>query len=128
MGDRGGIPTGLAKPLAVTVTLSAMIGLSPPAWADEASDVRAGQELAERACSPCHVVAPQAVEGRLSGSAAPSFAEIAKAGKAALESLGAFLRSTHNSVSHPGAMPSPELTEKQIRLISAYMATLRQAK
>jgi cytochrome c2 len=39
------------------VTIAVTIGMCPDAWADEASDIRAGQELASKVCSPCHVVA-----------------------------------------------------------------------
>jgi mono/diheme cytochrome c family protein len=89
------------------------------AWAEDAKDVRAGEDLASKICSPCHVVI------KPSG---PSFAEIAKGSHASSESLRTFLRTTQNSVSHPGAMPNLDLTAEQIRLISEYLASLREAK
>ena len=46
------------------VTIAPTIGMCPAAWADEISDIRAGQELASKVCSPCHVVAER--PGRLS--------------------------------------------------------------
>lgn len=119
MRNRAEISARRASSLGAIVAVGAAIGVSAWARADEASDIRAGQELAARVCSPCHVIAP---------SAGPSFAEIANGDKAAPESLRAFLRSVHISMSHPGAMPNPELTEQQIRQISAYIATLRTAK
>lgn len=86
------------------------------ASADESADARAGQELAIKACSPCHVV---------SAPTGPSFADIAKGQHAEPEALRDFMRSTHSDVSHPGAMPTPELTDGQIEEIAAYLATLR---
>ena len=101
------------------VTIAQTIGMCPDSWADEASDIRAGQELASKVCSPCHVVAERP---------GPTFAEIAKGGRAAPDTLLAFLRSTHSNVSHPGGMPNPELTERQIEQISAYLESLRAMK
>jgi mono/diheme cytochrome c family protein len=100
-------------------TIVATFGLSARAWADEASEARAGQELAAKICSPCHVV------GETPG---PPFAEIAKGERAAPEALRDFLHATHSNMSHPGAMPNPELTDAQIEEIAAYLATLRAAK
>jgi cyclohexanecarboxyl-CoA dehydrogenase len=34
----------------------------------------------------------------------------------------------HSDISHPSTMPTPELTEKQIDEIAAYIASLRRAK
>ncbi len=67
----------------------------------------------------CHAV---------SETVGPSFAKIAKGPHATPDSLRDFLRSTHSDVSHPSAMPSPELTEQQIDDIAAYIASLRPAK
>jgi mono/diheme cytochrome c family protein len=80
----------------------ATFGLDARAWADEASEARAGQELAAKVCSPCHVVAE---------TPGPPFAEIAKGERGAPEALRDFLHATHSNMSHPGAMPNPELTD-----------------
>jgi mono/diheme cytochrome c family protein len=105
----------------------AVIGPCGWASADEADDVRAGKELAARACAPCHAMPSAAAEGQSPGPPRRSFQEIARSDKAAPDSLWSFLKTTHNSISHPGNMPSPELTEQQIRLIYAYIASLRAA-
>ena len=89
------------------------------AGAEDAKDVRAGQELALRVCSPCHIVAQPS---------GPTFAEIAKGSHASLEALRTFLRTSHSSVSHPATMPHLDLTAEQIRLISDDLASLREAK
>ena len=76
-------------------------------------------ELAEKICSRCHVVSEKA------GS---SFPDIAKGDHATPAALRDFLRTTHNDVSHPGAMPTQELTEQEIDELAAYIASLRPAK
>ncbi len=96
--------------------IAATVGLCANGVADEASDARAGLELAKSVCSPCHVVS-QAV--------GPPFAEIAKGPRAAPEALRDFVHSTGSDVSHPSAMPNPSLTDRQIDEITAYLATLR---
>jgi hypothetical protein len=40
--------------LRALVTIGLTIGMCPDVWADEASDIRSGQELASKVCSPCH--------------------------------------------------------------------------
>jgi mono/diheme cytochrome c family protein len=102
-----------------TFAIAAALGMGAAAWADEASDIREGQDLAAKVCSPCHAVA--APPGL-------SFAEIAKGTHAAPDALRALLTSTQSDVSHPYAMPNPELTERQIDEISAYLGSLRGAK
>ena len=94
------------------------LGMGAAAWADDASDIRVGQDLAAKACSPCHAVA---------GLPGLSFAE-AKGTHAAPDALRALMTSTQSDVSHPYAMPNPELTERQIDEISAYLGSLRGAK
>jgi mono/diheme cytochrome c family protein len=96
-----------------------LIAASRGAGADEAGEVRAGQVLAIKACSPCHVV---------SEPVGPPFAEIAKGPRATPDSLRDFLRSTHADVSHPHEMPNPEVTERQIDDLAAYIESLRPAK
>ena len=87
--------------------------------AQEIKDVHAGYELASKICSPCHLVAP------LPG---PSFMEIAKGEYRSPASLESILRSTHSDVSHPGGMPRMDLSDEQIRKISAYIGSLREAR
>ena len=84
-----------------------------------AGEVKAGQALANELCARCHVV---------SEKAGPPFAEIAKGPHAAPGALRDFLRSAHADVSHPSAMPNPELTERQIDDLAAYIDSLVPAK
>ena len=105
--------------LRTSLAIAVSIGIYTSAFAGGASDISAGQKLAAKVCSPCHVVAERP---------GPSFAEIAKGGHADPEALLAFLRSTHSDVSHPGAMPNLELSDRQIEQISAYLRSLRAVK
>ena len=86
------------------------------AYADETSDAREGQALADKVCSPCHAVSDKA--GR-------PFSTIAKDAYTSPQALKSYLGSTHATISHPGAMPNPELTDRQIEEIAAYLASLR---
>jgi len=112
-------PRGRARFVGATLAVGAMISLCGVASADEASDARAGQDLAVKVCSPCHVVSQRI---------GPPFADIAKGPRATPEALRDFLHSTHADVSHPNAMPAPELTERQIDELAAYIASLRGTK
>jgi mono/diheme cytochrome c family protein len=99
--------------------IGAAIGPLAPARAENQNDARSGERLAQKLCSSCHLV------GRLPG---PSFADIARGDHASPDALRNFLHSTHSDVSHPGAMPNPELTDEQIRAIAAYLSTLQGSK
>ena len=103
----------------ICVSVGVSIGTCAAVWADEASDVRAGQELAEKTCSHCHVVSERP---------GPPFAEIANGDHFEPNPLLALLRSTHSDVSHPGGMPTSELSDHEIEQISAYLASLRGKK
>jgi mono/diheme cytochrome c family protein len=98
------------------------------ARADADADARAGEALAANVCAPCHALPAQAGGNQKSALPGRSFLEIANSDKAAPGALWEFLHTANNSVSHPGNMPSPMLNEDQIRLISAYIATLRASK
>jgi mono/diheme cytochrome c family protein len=101
--------------LAITLTSNPWVRSS----AQDLRDIHAGRELALKVCSPCHLVAP------LPG---PSFTDIAKGEYASATPLENFLRSTHSNVSHPGGMPRIDLSDEQIRAISAYIGSLREAR
>ena len=53
--------------------------------------------------------------------------DIAKSEYGSQAPLENFLRSTHSNVSHPGGMPNISLSGEQIRTISAYIGSLREA-
>jgi mono/diheme cytochrome c family protein len=105
--------------ISAILLVGAAIGPLAPVRADDQNDVRSGERLAQRLCSPCHLV------GQLPGL---SFGEIARGDHASPRALRNFLRSTHSDVSHPGGMPNPELSDAQIRSIAAYLNSLRGAK
>ena len=96
------------------------------AQSEEADAVRAGEKLAEKMCASCHAMTPRSPGA--APLAGPSFADISKGSKSAPEIFRPFLLSTHSTVSHPDAMPRPVLTEEEIRLIFAYLSSLRGEK
>ena len=96
------------------------------ASADEAADIRAGRDMAARLCAQRHDPSPQAEETPVGATARP-LRLIARSENLGPEALKVFLRSTSNSVSHPGVMPGPGLTEEQIRQMSAFLTSLRGA-
>jgi mono/diheme cytochrome c family protein len=105
--------------ISAILLVSAVVGPLATARADEQNDARSGEQLAQKLCSPCHLVK------QLSG---PSFQDIARGDHASRDALRNLMRSTHANVSHPGAMPNPDLSDDQIRLIAAYLNSLRGAK
>lgn len=125
MTQRYEISARRARLLVGFAVVGAIFGSLGLANADEASDARAGRDLARQACSPCHAVPSEAAEGQSPGLNARSFLEIARGSKAAPDKLWTFLKTAHNSVAHPGNMPRQELTDQQIRILYAYIATLR---
>jgi mono/diheme cytochrome c family protein len=83
-------------------------------------DAQAGQRLALRVCSACHIVAARQ-EMPLVAHNAPSFFAIAGRPGTTRQSLAAFLAHPHPL----GRMPFPELTPHQIADVSAYILSLR---
>lgn len=121
-----GMPTQFIALVEAVVMLASLTCVSALARAEDMAAILAGRELAAKKCSPCHAM-PEASEHSQTHSpaAAPSFLAIAAGAKATHEALRAFLQSTSANVSHPGAMPHPGLTEAQIDLVAAYVASLR---
>jgi mono/diheme cytochrome c family protein len=115
----GGHVRARALALSAVIAVVALTSFAGSASAGDARDIREGEALATKVCSPCHAASKRV---------GPTFAEIAKEPRWTPEALGDFLRTTHADVRHPNAMPSPELTERQIEEISAYLASLRGAK
>ncbi len=89
----------------------------------DAADARAGRELAQSKCAPCHSIDGG---GGAEAKRAPSLEEIARGPKGGGDPLRDFLRSTHTSVAHPGAMPNLSLSEEQMADLSAYLSALRK--
>ena len=94
-----------------------MTGSAPVAAQLGLADAKRGQDLSQRLCSGCHMVAP--------GSAAtanpdvPTFAAIAGRPDTSAERLAGRI-----IVPHP-AMPNTQLTVAEMRDIIAYILTLR---
>ncbi len=96
---------------------------APQVLAASADDVQAGAEFARRKCLMCHKVAGSPGSGT---QRAPSFEESANGPHGGESALRDFLKSTHSSVAHPGAMPHPSLTEEETREAIAYLQSLKK--
>jgi mono/diheme cytochrome c family protein len=114
-----------AQTLRSIIALAGIASACTLAQAEEAAAVRAGRQLAQEKCSPCHAVTRS--QGK-PDSAAPSFEEIAASPKMTPDALRAHLASTNSSVRHPGGMPAQSLTEDQIDQIFAYLSSLRAGR
>ena len=92
------------------------------------ANLRAGREVADKICAACHVVASDQKQAPVSKPPAPSFEQIARGPKGDDWTLRTFLASTHSSISHPDAMPNPQLSDDQIRDVTAYILSLREQR
>jgi mono/diheme cytochrome c family protein len=99
------------------------------AWSDttnRGADIVAGRQLALKFCASCHVVTADQREAPVMTPPTRSFEEIAQQPKTDAFFLQGFLSSTQSNVSHPAAMPNPQLTANQIRDLVAYILSLRE--
>jgi len=127
---RKGSFAAAASVLAASVLAALVLAASGAAAGEETGggDARAGRETAEKFCAPCHVVAPDQKQATVLKPPAAPLAEIARGPKGDEWTLRTFLASTHSSVSHPGAMPNPQLSAQQILDVTAYILSLRDVR
>ena len=114
MTRRTGIWSGASALKAAVLLAAALVAIGPV----RADEVKRGEALAQRLCSNCHVVYREV---------GPTFIDIAKGPHASPAALSDFLRSTHADIRHPDAMPTPELSQREIDALAAYIASLRPA-
>jgi hypothetical protein len=69
--------------------------------------VERGRAIANTICWACHVVGPDQEFSPILRESGPDFRAIAKKSDVSLQSLTAFLRSTHGLVGKPYRMPNP---------------------
>jgi len=99
------------------------------AWGQEgnsADDVRQGHQVAVTICAICHVAAADQPKPPIRRPPAPSFESIAQRKDINAESLRNFLATTHAGVDNPRGMPKPELADFQVKLVIAYLLSLRK--
>jgi mono/diheme cytochrome c family protein len=99
------------------VSMLAVLAAAPPAAAQENGDPAAGQQLAVRLCSACHIIGAE----RVGSDVAPPFPVIASDPDMTLTELHAWIGPAHPM------LPNLALTPKQIADINAYLDTLRGA-
>lgn len=86
-------------------------------------DVQAGRRLALLACTGCHVVAPdQRFKPLIIGP--PSFNEIANRPNASAAAVREYLASLP-VIPKTGQMANPDLTEEELRDVTAFIISLR---
>lgn len=89
--------------------------------------VEAGEELALRQCSFCHVVTSDPRYRPTLGQTIPSFQSIAEDSKNTTQSLRRFISTTHWDVhTMPMTMPGQMLKSDEIRNVSSYILSLRK--
>lgn len=113
--------------IATTWLLAFVIGTSS-AWAESVSDdVQNGRHLATLICATCHVAVPEQTNAPILRPPAPSLESIAKRNTTSIDSIRTFLITTHRDISNPDGMPNPELTDFQLRQVTAYILSLRNS-
>ena len=88
-----------------------------------------GEEIAQRVCSTCHVVAKDQKFPPLIEEPTPSFYDIAARPSTTAQSLRRFITTTHwDGKTYPLKMPDLELNAEQIGAVACYILNLRQHK
>lgn len=98
----------------LTIAVATLILAASPAYADDAADIKAGGNLAERWCSECHVVGPDAK----GGDAGPSFEEIAKRPGVYEQGIEVWLADPHPP------MDMLNLTAAETKVLTRYIFSL----
>ena len=86
------------------------------AWADDAEDIAAGADLAQRWCTGCHVIGPDA-EG---GDAGPTFESVANRPGVTEQGVMNWLAEPHPP------MPDLNLTASDARVLTSYIFSLSE--
>jgi mono/diheme cytochrome c family protein len=102
--------------VANTVWAQALINVS--------DDVQKGRHLAALVCSNCHVAEPDQSIDPILRPPAPSFESIARRTTTSADTIRTFLTATHRDMNNPDGMPNPELTDFQLRQVTAYLLSL----
>jgi len=109
--------------LGIFVAVSALSARAEDQTATD--DVKAGNALALRLCTPCHVVLPDQEMAPVLRPPATSFRTIANRPSTTEESLRHFLAETHSSMRNLKSMPNPKLNDDQIRQAVAFLLSLK---
>lgn len=92
-----------------------LTALAQPVFADEKSDIAAGEDLAKRWCAACHVVGPDDA----GGDAGPSFESVARRPGVDQQSIAGWLADPHPP------MDTLNLTAQDTRVLTRYIFSLR---
>jgi len=88
------------------------------AWgqAVTSDDVRTGHHLAAMVCDECHVAARDQALPPRRDPPAPSFESIAQRKDVSADTLGHFLKTTHEGLDYPKGMDNPNLADVQAKI------------
>jgi mono/diheme cytochrome c family protein len=105
----------IAFAISASLTLAAAVAGAQP----KSNSIAAGQQIATRWCSQCHLVGPEQMRA---SDAVPTFAAIANKPTTTAASLRAFLQAPHWA----SRMPDLHLTRAEIDDVTAYILSLRK--
>ena len=108
------------------VAFSVVAGSARSQEGNVSDDVQQGRRLAMLICSNCHIVARDQPFEPILRPPAPSFESIAQRSASNMESVQAFLATTHRDISNPKGMPDTRLLDGQIKQVAAYLLSLRK--
>jgi mono/diheme cytochrome c family protein len=92
---------------------------------ESAQQVERGRAIANNVCWACHEVAADQEFSPILREPGPDFRAIAKRPDVSMESLTAFLRSTHRMEGKSYGMPNPRLSDGMVREVVSYILSLR---
>ena len=105
--------------------LLALAGTASAQTAPQAKLLVEGHDLALALCSVCHIAASDQTGTPMLTNPGPPFRTIANRAGVTPLSLRNFLLTTHSSTTPPFTMPNPQLSDRQIDAVVAYILSLR---
>lgn len=92
----------------------------------DAASIGRGRSTADTVCWACHVVGADQEFSPILRDPAPDFRTIAQRPDITMQSLTAFLHSTHRTEGKPYTMPNPRLSDDMIDDVVTYILSLRR--
>lgn len=123
-------PAGLIMARRFLIAVIGLVLSMPPIAAAEESGNESkaarGHEIANKICSPCHVVGENQDFPPILSDPAPDFRVIARRLEVTADSLATFLRTTHRTEGKSYTMPAPLLSDEMINEVASYILSLRK--
>ena len=116
------------RALKSTIALLGIMSFSTSLYAQGPSEeeiIAKGHALALSVCAPCHVTATDQPWPPILRTPGPTFNDIANKPTTSVDSLRAFLTSSHANIGTLFKMPNPRLVDYQITALTSYILSLR---